>query len=122
MPRVRPAVSRNMIGGGGQGLGLGAHFHDCVCVCVRSTLTPRQTGPDLRRGALWGLVQVRSLLNPKTVDKATFKGKCVPKPGGYTAFRSHSNSNMLTHPARGQVRIDGFQARPERGEGLWNTG
>ena len=48
-------------------------------------------------------MQVRSLLNPKTVDKATFKGKCVPKPGGYTAFRSHSNSNMLTHPARGQV-------------------
>ena len=24
-------------------------------------------------------------------------------PGGCTAFRSHSNSNMMTHPARGQV-------------------
>ena len=45
---------------------------------------------------------MRSLLNPKTVDKATFKGKCVPKPGGYTAFRSHSNSNLLIHPAWGR--------------------
>ena len=27
---------------------------------------------------------------------------CVIELGGYTAFRSHSNSNMLTHPARGR--------------------
>ena len=27
--------------------------------------------------------------------------------GGYTAFRSPSNSNMLTHPARGQVNDGG---------------
>ena len=26
------------------------------------------------------------------------------EPGGYTAFRSHSNSNMLTHPAEVRVR------------------
>ena len=29
------------------------------------------------------------------------------EPGGYTAFRSPSNSNMLTHPARGQVNDGG---------------
>ena len=29
----------------------------------------------------------------------------VLEPGGCTAFRSHSNSNMLTHPARGQVAL-----------------
>ena len=29
--------------------------------------------------------------------------RCVPEPGGHTAFRSNFNSNMLTHPARGQA-------------------
>ena len=29
--------------------------------------------------------------------------RCVLEPGGSTAFRSDSNSNTLTHPARGQA-------------------
>ena len=33
---------------------------------------------------------------------------CVLGPGGYTAVRSHSNSKMLTHPAREQVLLLAF--------------
>ena len=39
-------------------------------------------------------------------DACVLFGK-VLEPGGSTAFRSHSNSKMLTHPASGQPLVSG---------------
>ena len=44
--------------------------------------------------------------------------ECVLEPGGCTAFCSHSNSNMLTHPAREQVPRQGLQGDGECGRAL----
>ena len=40
-------------------------------------------------------------------------GQCALEPGGCTAFRSHSNRNMLTNPARGRrLMFFGSYVRP----------
>ena len=46
---------------------------------------------------------------------------CVLGPGGYTAVRSHSNSKMLTHPARGQV-LGPLALRRALSDLLWRAG
>ena len=46
----------------------------------------------------------------------------VLEPGGYTAFRSHSNSIMLTHPARRQAASRSPASIPTSwGRGTWTA-
>ena len=40
-------------------------------------------------------------VSPRDGDFSVGWHRCL-EPGGCTAFRSHSNSNTLTHPARGR--------------------
>ena len=41
-------------------------------------------------------------------ESPSFTCRHVLAPGGGTAFRSHSNSDMLIHPARGPLRDSGY--------------
>ena len=76
-----------------------AHADDPERAAAGAALLPRGGKQDLR----WARALGRWLGARSSAGR---RWRCSLEPGGYTAFRSHSNSNMLNRPAWGRWAVN----------------
>ena len=70
--------------------------------------TPDICCPTFASRTMQGVAIGNGLTRPREMTLSvpdSYYAVGLPEPGGCTAFRSHSNSNMLIHPARGQIGL-----------------